>query len=253
MAQHTKTELFGLVLFAVIGATALVLGVVQAHRTINDPFKPDPATVAAFQARLDAEQVDKSKDTDGDGLTDYDELHVYRTSPYIKDSDSDGIDDKSEILHGTNPNCPEGKTCAALPQESARLDLGAFIDQGASSSDLLGDSSTSIPFGLTDPKQVREAFVGAGINKDSLDALSDDEVMQIYQESFSGANAPTANAPVQIPTNITDPTQIRALLGTLGIPKDSLDKLSDEEVLQLYKETVAQEQKNAAAPATGGN
>ena len=34
-----------------------------------------------------------NKDTDGDGLTDFDEYCKYKTSPLKKDSDSDGIPD----------------------------------------------------------------------------------------------------------------------------------------------------------------
>ncbi|HMO99730.1 MAG TPA: hypothetical protein PKE26_11520 [Kiritimatiellia bacterium] len=44
-------------------------------------------------------------DTDGDGLTDYDEVHLYGTDPTNPDTDSDGLSDGEEInLHGTDPN-----------------------------------------------------------------------------------------------------------------------------------------------------
>lgn len=48
----------------------------------------------------------KTKDTDQDGLSDYDELYIYSTSPYLMDSDSDEITDKQEVDEGTDPNCP---------------------------------------------------------------------------------------------------------------------------------------------------
>ncbi len=44
-----------------------------------------------------------SPDTDGDGLSDYDEIFVYHTNPLSPDTDSDGIPDKWEIDHGLNP------------------------------------------------------------------------------------------------------------------------------------------------------
>lgn len=43
------------------------------------------------------------KDSDADGLTDQAETELYLTSPTNADSDSDGIDDASEILNTTNP------------------------------------------------------------------------------------------------------------------------------------------------------
>lgn len=59
------------------------------------------------------------KDTDGDGLSDSDEIYVYQTNPMKKDTDGNGIDDanddadkdglslKEEIARGTNPLNPD--------------------------------------------------------------------------------------------------------------------------------------------------
>ncbi|HMO04618.1 MAG TPA: hypothetical protein PKC67_07040 [Kiritimatiellia bacterium] len=44
-----------------------------------------------------------STDTDGDGLSDFAELNDYLTDPKAWDSDGDGIDDGEEIENGTNP------------------------------------------------------------------------------------------------------------------------------------------------------
>ncbi|GEM_PF-2226595 len=45
-------------------------------------------------------------DTDGDGLTDGDEVHVYRTNPLKADTDGDGFKDGEEVRKGYNPNGP---------------------------------------------------------------------------------------------------------------------------------------------------
>jgi len=44
-----------------------------------------------------------SKDTDNDGLTDFDEIVVYSTNPNSKDTDNDRIFDNYEIYSGLNP------------------------------------------------------------------------------------------------------------------------------------------------------
>ncbi len=50
-------------------------------------------------------QQDQSADTDGDGLTDGDEITLYNTSPYLVDSDGDGLTDYDEVVtYHTNPN-----------------------------------------------------------------------------------------------------------------------------------------------------
>jgi hypothetical protein len=45
-------------------------------------------------------------DTDGDGLSDYDEVNVHGTDPTLSDTDGDGISDADEIANGTDPNNP---------------------------------------------------------------------------------------------------------------------------------------------------
>ncbi len=42
-------------------------------------------------------------DTDGDGLSDYQEMFVYRTDPLKQDTDGDGISDAAEVTAGTDP------------------------------------------------------------------------------------------------------------------------------------------------------
>jgi hypothetical protein len=48
-------------------------------------------------------QLDKTVDTDGDNLTDYDEIFVIQTSPIQNDSDKDGLLDPDEIVLQTDP------------------------------------------------------------------------------------------------------------------------------------------------------
>lgn len=42
-------------------------------------------------------------DFDGDGISDYDEVFVYDTDPWLADSDVDGVNDWDELLRCTNP------------------------------------------------------------------------------------------------------------------------------------------------------
>lgn len=42
-------------------------------------------------------------DTDNDGITDFDEINIYKTDPNVADSDADGVSDSDEILAGFDP------------------------------------------------------------------------------------------------------------------------------------------------------
>ena len=45
-------------------------------------------------------------DTDGDGLTDYEEVSIYHTNPLNADTDGDGFNDGIEVRRGYNPLGP---------------------------------------------------------------------------------------------------------------------------------------------------
>jgi len=52
--------------------------------------------------RLDAE-YGSQHDSDGDGISDDDEIRIHGTDPWLADSDGDGVSDSDEIAAGTDP------------------------------------------------------------------------------------------------------------------------------------------------------
>ena len=50
---------------------------------------------------------DPTTDTDGDGLTDDDEVTIYGTDPINPDTDGDGVGDGGEVANGTDPLNPD--------------------------------------------------------------------------------------------------------------------------------------------------
>lgn len=63
--------------------------------------------------------ADALQDSDGDGLTNYQE-YLYRTNPRLVDTDGDGVSDKAEVDQGTNPVLNE-KTWPAVLQTIINL------------------------------------------------------------------------------------------------------------------------------------
>ncbi len=58
------------------------------------------------------------KDSDMDGITDYDEFNLYQTNPFSADTDSDGYIDGAEITLGYNPN--DSRSEAFMTYESPK-------------------------------------------------------------------------------------------------------------------------------------
>jgi len=66
---------------------------------------------------------DSPIDSDGDGLSDEDEVNIFGTDPHNRDSDNDGLSDYDEVLiHGTDPNNPDSDGDGI--NDSAEVQLG---------------------------------------------------------------------------------------------------------------------------------
>jgi hypothetical protein len=70
----------------------------QVTVTATDDGLPNVSSQVSFQLTVNI------YDTDGDGLSDPDEINIYLTSPTNPDSDGDFIDDGDEVNNGSDPN-----------------------------------------------------------------------------------------------------------------------------------------------------
>lgn len=201
MIPHTHERV---ALWAVIlgGIFALIFAFPYLGKNIVEPSALKPKTVVGPIEQYDqAQQALRERDTDQDGLVDYDELYVWNTSPYLADTDSDGFDDKTEALSGNDPNCPSGRDCARAPTTASGAQPGSADASG-------------VPVVLPDdlmPKQ--------------------DQVIDL----FSGQG--DMNALLQTLTELP-PDQVRKLLLDNGVPKEVLDNLDDETVMSLYRDAL---------------
>jgi len=199
--KNQKIAAAGLAVFAVL---IVALWAAQLKNNIYGPFN-SPA--GQNQIVADAQNSDAAlmaKDTDGDSLSDYDELNIYKTSPYLADTDSDGFKDAEEINSGNDPNCPQGQTCAA-----GLLDNTA-ASQATSTPGASGDILNNLlnQFGAKEPT-TQPASGANSLSPDQLNALK----------------------------NI-DAASLRALLLSNGMDKATLDKISDADLIKSFQETL---------------
>ena len=218
--KHTFSiqEKVALVFLIVAGMSGLFFGVKYLGKNLNAPFVFNyngPQYLTPSQQEQQNIDKLKSEDTDGDGLSDYDETYVYHTSPYLKDSDSDGIDDPTEIKNGTDPNCPEGKTCNQGPASNSA--------QGNTSGDLL-----------------------TNVQAPTLDA----NTAALINASASGNVTPTTgqmDAATAAQLSAMTPAQLRGLLISSGMDQTQLSKISDADLMKMYQQTLTQYQTSSAA------
>ena len=101
--------------------------------------------------------IDPNADSDGDGLTDWQEIFIYSTDPAIPDTDGDGLSDSAEVLSGADPldadedddGVPDGADPAAWTADpiwgeaagetNLVLTLDASVPAGRSATLLLGN------------------------------------------------------------------------------------------------------------------
>ncbi|MFH1947027.1 MAG: thrombospondin type 3 repeat-containing protein [Candidatus Magasanikbacteria bacterium] len=197
----TREQKTGFVLLLVFACLVMSLGILQIRNNIFSPFvihltETDYEEASLFQdesARL------QSIDTDHDGLNDYEELNFYETSPYLPDTDSDGLRDKLEIEQGTNPLCPEGEDCGLLldipvistTTEMITSPLAEITDPVAYLEDFSqGISTDDLAESFEDMDKMRELLLQTGmIDEVELNNLSNEELEQIINEILASQTA----------------------------------------------------------------
>lgn len=199
----TREQKVGFALLFVFALLTLGLGGLQLRNTIYGPFvirldQRDAASAVADDAtRL------RQADTDHDGLPDYDELNTYGTSPYLPDTDSDGVSDRQEVAAGADPNCPQGRSCTGediLVGSSTPALVSPLLREGTDPARLLnlpgsngqrpaGSPEAVLPFFqelLNNPVRLRAQLIATGrISKEALDKIDDQTLLQLVRGSLA--------------------------------------------------------------------
>lgn len=193
ITTNQKIAVIFLLFFAVL---VVFLWFIQFKKNFytEEPVNNNISNISSQNQETDTTPDDK--DTDGDGLSDSDELNFYKTSPYLEDSDSDGFSDLEEVTSNNDPNCPVGRICATEPVEN---DLGQeFLNNMEEMEDLTNSivkpGSTELNTGSTeinnndilsgdiDAQSLRAALTDAGFDSQVLDQISDEDLLKAYKD-----------------------------------------------------------------------
>ncbi|MBS1538143.1 MAG: OmpA family protein [Bacteroidetes bacterium] len=131
-------------------------------------------------------------DTDGDNLTDYDEVFKYKTQPTRADTDSDGLNDGEEIVRKTNPLNPDtdgdglldGEEITTYKTDPLKADTdGDGLNDGAeakkyNTNPLTADTDND---GISDGEEVNTTKTNPTIGDTDGDGLNDGEELNQYK------------------------------------------------------------------------
>lgn len=193
--NEQKKKNIAITFLLVFGVFLIVFSGWSFRNKIYNPFNIEKKNNSSEST--DSDSVDEMAlmrvDTDGDGLSDYEELYVYNTSPYLADTDSDGYSDYEEVMEmNTNPLCPEGQDCLGLSNAqgtSSDIEFNDNDNEDDSEEVIEDNNSMSIEDAVVDgevnPDFLRELLINNGLNKKDVDAISDEELKRVYQEVIS--------------------------------------------------------------------
>lgn len=181
-----KGQKIGVVLLSIFSVFAVGLGLLQIRNTMYAPFALNNGVPYTTKEDINTNEALIYRDTDRDGLNDFDELYVYITSPYLADTDSDGISDKIEVEKGSDPICPEGQNC-----NNPILTGEGLVDTSASASSTFSEPTPpeqDLATSLSSPEEIRKMLLSAGFDQKILDQTSDAELMSMVQEILNSTS-----------------------------------------------------------------
>lgn len=219
--------------FLILVLFILVVIGYRFYSNIYDPLSYDVPDWVKQELSAEEEQAKtiaelKESDTDQDGLSDYQELYQYYTSMFLPDTDSDGFTDAEEVSIGEDPLCPINESCNLLRLITPNTKLSSIVQDINLDSDLTVQQAAIQEF--------RKFLLEHGMSQEDLDALSDEDLLAIFQiveESNIFTDAELSAS--------TTPEEIRNFLLLLpGASADEINALSDEELLNIAQELIDQ-------------
>lgn len=220
-------------LFLILSLGIVGISGYQIYRNIVGPLEVKiPDWLAQEVNTNDSPEQDiealKQKDTDRDGLNDYQEIYQYNTSIFLEDTDSDNLTDYQEVNNGTDPVCPEGQSCNLLKLITPQTKFSDLIQDISLDPNLTVQQAAAAEF--------RKFLADNGMPKEDLDILTDDDliaIFRIFEESQVVSDSKWSAT--------STPEEIRAfLLAQPGANESEVKNLSDEVLLKIRDKLISE-------------
>ncbi len=230
-----KTNIPLLISLIIISVLILGFGFLQIRGAIFAPFFRPPAPKELTQAEILAEL--RTRDTDKDRLSDFDEKFIHATSPYIADTDSDGFSDYEEVMAGSNPLDP-----ASTPYNKKEVSEESPLEKTFE----LPEEQGFVPGKGPSAEEIRNLLVTrGGLSREVVDNLDDKTLIKLYNETKeeTGIDLERLEVPQEVERLFSnlDITELRRLLIKEGADPEMLEKLDDETLRLLFLQAFQQQ------------
>jgi hypothetical protein len=179
-ANLPRSKKTAVILLSAVAAGILVTWFWQFNSRINKPFNPTPDEKIIADAKKESEAAsEQMRDTDKDGLSDFEETNNYQTSPFIEDTDGDGLSDGEEVKTDKDPLCAEGADCG-FSGLSVVSNATSTISTESTTGDINQDLLLKTMSGTGDPASLRLLLIQNGASSEDLSKISDADLMASY-------------------------------------------------------------------------
>jgi thrombospondin type 3 repeat protein len=250
--DKTPMEKFFVFFLVLITISALVLGYFQFKKNIESPLYSsylrekrgelrESYQIANINLSTKTEDISKlqNQDSDLDGLSDYSEIYLYKTSAYLEDTDSDGVLDKQEIIAGSDPNCPEGQDCTLVVADQ----LTGFDGLEYSDSDNT-NAAANFDLQTADLVDLQNQLLSGEVTLEEL-GIYDPQLQGMLEQVKSLQGFELDNVSTEDKTQATadlkqmTSQEIRQELIDRGIDESLLLQIDDQTLKQLFLDTLS--------------
>ena len=226
-----------LILLISLFLISIIASYFSLKTSIYGPFKKEKINPLTEKNPLEDFQ---KKDTDRDGLSDFDEQYLYGTSIYLADSDSDGFSDKEEIEAKSNPNDPRSTPLNKEIKEETK----PFSFEEKSLKESKVEESSQEPT----PEEIRKILKEkGGLSEEILSKIDDETLLKLYRETkeetgidFKKLEIGEGGGESDLTERLSGltPAEIRNLLIQGGADPKILEQIPDEVLKTLFLESL---------------